>query len=242
MGLFPSLFYFGVPALIFSASILGLLPILVRAGYANITIFAISFCGPLLLMLIAAFIAYRVEGNAWTWTAFRDRMRLRPMDRYDWLWAAAVVALSLGGMVAIQPVAELFSSITFYAAPEEYKQFASEGFGDTNLKGRWDVFLWMFVALTVLNIGGEELWWRGVILPRQELAFGKWAWLVHGLLWNLFHAFYHTSLASVIAYLPITLPLSLVVQLRRNTWIGIISHWFINAGFFLVAIGKEVIG
>ncbi|MFP4323970.1 MAG: type II CAAX prenyl endopeptidase Rce1 family protein [Anaerolineales bacterium] len=40
------------------------------------------------------------------------------------------------------------------------------------------------------NIIGEELWWRGYILPIQERAFGKWAWLINGLLWIVvFHAF-----------------------------------------------------
>jgi len=28
----------------------------------------------------------------------------------------------------------------------------------------------------------RELWWRGYILPRQELAFGRWTWIIHGLL------------------------------------------------------------
>ncbi len=40
----------------------------------------------------------------------------------------------------------------------------------------------------VLNIVGEEFVWRGVALPRQEVAFGGRAWLVNGILWLLFHA------------------------------------------------------
>jgi hypothetical protein len=34
----------------------------------------------------------------------------------------------------------------------------------------------------VLNIVGEEFVWRGVVLPRQEVAFGGRAWLVNGVL------------------------------------------------------------
>ena len=74
-------------------------------------------------------------------------------------------------------------------------------FGGMNMSGRWDIFAMMAVCLIVLNIGGEELWWRGIILPRQELAFGKWAWLVNGLLWDLFHFFYHSNAASVVSYM-----------------------------------------
>ena len=34
---------------------------------------------------------------------------------------------------------------------------------------------------------GEEILWRGVILPRQEVSFGKYAWIIHGFGWGLFH-------------------------------------------------------
>jgi membrane protease YdiL (CAAX protease family) len=43
----------------------------------------------------------------------------------------------------------------------------------------WILLIW--VPYWVLNIMGEEILWRGTMLPRQELAFGKWAWLFHGI-------------------------------------------------------------
>jgi membrane protease YdiL (CAAX protease family) len=55
------------------------------------------------------------------------------------------------------------------------------------LRGNWGMAL-VYLAILVLNIVGEEFWWRGYVLPRQELAHGRWAWLVHGILWTLFHA------------------------------------------------------
>jgi len=33
---------------------------------------------------------------------------------------------------------------------------------------------WMNVIVLFFNIVGEELWWRGYILPRQELTFQVW--------------------------------------------------------------------
>ena len=52
--------------------------------------------------------------------------------------------------------------------------------------GNW---LWgvMIVAIFFLNIVGEELLWRGVLWPRQELVHGERTWLVHGFMWYLFH-------------------------------------------------------
>jgi membrane protease YdiL (CAAX protease family) len=41
----------------------------------------------------------------------------------------------------------------------------------------------LFIVLLFFNIAGEELWWRGYIFPRQEKTYGRWTWLIHGLLW-----------------------------------------------------------
>jgi membrane protease YdiL (CAAX protease family) len=45
------------------------------------------------------------------------------------------------------------------------------------------------ILVLFFNIIGEELWWRGYIFPRQELAHGKYAFLVNGVLWSLFIIF-----------------------------------------------------
>ena len=74
IGLAASLLYFGIPAAIFSASILGLLPWMIRQGYSQLTTFLVTFGGPLAAMLIAALVFYRLEGRAWHWPDFRDRM------------------------------------------------------------------------------------------------------------------------------------------------------------------------
>lgn len=64
--------------------------------------------------------------------------------------------------------------------------------------------------------------------PRPELAFGKWAWLVNGILWDLFHFFYHSNGTSVVAYLLPTVPLAFAAQRTRSTWPGIIAHIVAN--------------
>lgn len=245
IGLLRSAAYFGVPATVFSVSLLGLLPWMVRAGLGGLAVFAVAFSGPLVLLLCAALIAYRLEGRAWTWESFRDRMRLRRLSGRDWLWTVAlIVASPLLGLV-VSPLVDALSAVQFYTAPPELVGFMSgisEGrLGGTPLLGRWDILLWTVLVLVVFNIGGEELWWRGVILPRQELAFGRWAWLVNGLLWNLFHVFYHADLGSVVAYLPITLPLAFVAQRTRSTWPGVIAH-LVSNGAFAVVLLRGVIG
>jgi hypothetical protein len=97
------------------------------------------------------------------------------------------------------------------------------------IEGNWPIVIVYFVLL-FFNIIGEEFWWRGVILPRQELAFGRWAWLVHGLLWCLFHAFKYFDYLSI---LPITLAIPYVSQRLKNNTPAIIAHYVVNGLGFL---------
>jgi len=233
IGVLGSLLYFGIPCGVASLSILGLLPWMIRHGYSVVFTFFLTFGLPLLLLLVAALLFYRFEGRPWTWVAFRDRMRLqRPTGRI-WLWTLVLVLVQELGGVVVEPVARLFAGIHFYDPPAEFITVMTglrDGtFGGMAMHGRWDLLLLMVFTLTILNIGGEELWWRGIILPRQELYFGVWAWLVNGILWDLFHFFYHTNGASIVSYLLATVPIAFVAQKTRSTWPGIIAHLIANS-------------
>jgi membrane protease YdiL (CAAX protease family) len=232
LGWLGSILYFGTPCGLFSASILGLLPWMIRHGYSQIVTFFVTFGLPLLAMFVAAFVFYRLEGRPWTWLAFCQRMRLQRLSSGDWLWTVALVIVATVGGMVIGRAAQLFVGVQFYNPPPEFVIVMTgvrDGtFGGMAMHDRWDIFVLMAVTILILNIGGEELWWRGVVLPRQELAFGKWAWLVNGILWNLFHFFYHSNAASMVAYIPVTLPLAFVAQHTRNMWPGIVAHLIDN--------------
>ncbi len=239
IGLVASLLYFGIPAAIFSASILGLLPWMIRLGASQLFTFYVTFGGPLALLLVCSLVAYRWEGRPWHWAPFRDRMRLQRMTSRDWIFTVALIAVIYGGQMLVGPyIAPLFDGVRFFNAPKEFGEVMSGlqtgVFDNMRMHGRWDVFIGMTLSLFVFNILGEELWWRGIILPRQEVALGKWAWLVNGVLWDAFHFFYHTTLANFVAYIPLTVPLAYVAWKTRSTWPGIISHLATNIAVIVV--------
>ena len=75
LGIGQALLYFGIPSAIFSASILGLLPWMIRQGVSPFLTFNVTFGGPLALMLVASIVAYRLEGRPWSVSAFREVSR-----------------------------------------------------------------------------------------------------------------------------------------------------------------------
>ncbi len=100
--------------------------------------------------------------------------------------------------------------------------------------GNW----WPFATLFVVNafsVTAEEFWWRGAVLPRQELALGRWAWLVHGLLWAPFHLFKYWGLIELF---PITLGIAYLASRFRNTTPAFIVHMVVNlfTGVIVTAI------
>ena len=231
LGLIGSVGYFGIPAALLAGASLRLIPWMVRRGFSGLTILNVAFAGLGALVLVAALVAFRLEGRPSTWTAFRDRMRLERPTRTVWLWTLAAVIVAFGVTMFIAPYAEAYLRLPLVTLPAEtlsFRDSMTSGFPEIELSGRWGVFLWLVFGLAVLNIGGEELLWRGIILPRQEVVFGRWAWAVNGILWNLLHTGRYGTVGMMVIYLPVTLILPYVAQRTRSTWPGIVTHLTFN--------------
>jgi membrane protease YdiL (CAAX protease family) len=225
MPFWQSVAFFGIPSLVFVIFIHVLLPALDRAGVPIFLNFLISLGIPLGLLILASCIAYRREGWPWTWSAFRDRFRLGSMKRSAWFWAIGLSVFMFLAPSFLTFTSALILQISPMSAPlQQMYDIRLTSFMGMPLAGAWWLLLGYLAYLT-LNVFGEELWWRGYILPRQELAFGRWTWLVHGIFWNLFHSFFYWDL---IAYLPGCLALSYVAYKTKSTWPGIIAHFAIS--------------
>jgi membrane protease YdiL (CAAX protease family) len=93
---------------------------------------------------------------------------------------------------------------------------------------------WLNAIVLFFNIFGEELWWRGYILPRQELTHGKNTWLLHGVLWACFHMFKWYAVPFMLITCQV---IPYVAQRTKNTWPGIINHLVINgAGMIMTSL------
>jgi membrane protease YdiL (CAAX protease family) len=175
------------------------------------------------------------SGMAWlelpapTLTEWRRRLRLRPIDRGDAVWTIVGLLLIVITSAAILALARGLDP-NFQPSPSFLTQ-------NPGWNGR--VFA-AWIPLFVTNILGEELCWRGYVLPRQEAAWGPAAWLGNGIPWCLFHWSFGWSI--LVMLLPISLLLPWIVQRRQNTSVGIIIHAVFNAaGFVLVtsALGGQ---
>jgi membrane protease YdiL (CAAX protease family) len=230
MHLGASLVFFGIPAtVLFIATHWGVSFLNRLTGLPQVVCWFIN--GGLLVfipLLLASLGGFYFEGNDFSWSSIRSRFRLETISGRDLLWL-------LGGIVFIGAVTQFL----VYLGPRIFIHFSTNPSFMTMKPLKPDE-MWILLAwgpLFIFNILGEELFWRGYILPRQELAYGKWAWLVHGSLWWMFHFAFGWQLMLILAPLLFTLPY--IVQKRKNTWIGILIHGLINGGGFIaVALGS----
>ena len=93
--------------------------------------------------------------------------------------------------------------------------------GHDLLRGNWALFAVIVVMMVFNTVLGEELLFRGLLLPRMNKAFGKADWLVNGLLMGLYHLHQPWGMpTSVMTGLLTAYP----TKRFRSSWMGIIVH------------------
>lgn len=245
MPLWTAFLMFAIPSALQTVSMYAILPMIAaRVSYPMLWWFLLLYLLPLSFLMPASYIAYRLEGNPPTWQAFKERFNLKPLKGRDWAWVAGLVIFGLATSL-LSVVSRWMASLPWFSPPQfippvvdpRITTLPTEVMG-VPLQGNW-LILVIYAFALVVNIFGEEFYMRGYILPRQILTHGRWAWLVHGLLWTLFHFFQRWT---YIQLLPITLSLSYVTYRTKNTTIAIAAHYIGNGILGMIPILMVVAG
>ena len=224
MGLIHSFVIFIPASLILMAETRYLIPCLSsKTGQETILFwFIVAGLGMFLPLIVVAMTILRFEGHGLNGQTWRERLRFRPMAQADWIWS--IGALIVIGILSAAVIRGLEIAIGEFDHSPPFMAL------EPLTPGRyWLLALWF--PYWILNIMGEEILWRGVMLPRQEVAFGNYAWIVHALGWGLFHIAFGWQL--LITLLPILIIQSYVVQKRKNSWVGVIIHAGLNGPSFI---------
>lgn len=240
MPLVLSLILFGMPTLLFLIIQRLVLPFLGALGVHPLANFFVMM-SPHFLFFFGALWAYKLEGNPWRWPILAERFRLVPLGAKGWAWAAAAalgnVGLYLLVYTAARPILQWLHDL--WPDPAILSRILGDAtsFAGFPLSGNvW--LLGIFLVGYFFNVMGEELWWRGYILPRQKLVHGSRTWLVHGFLWAGFHLF---TPYNALMVLPGALWVSWIVQKQHNTWIFVIAHGLLN-GLAMIRIIAGIVG
>ena len=215
----------------------GLRPYLEGRGWEPYPAYLTSVSVVFLVMLAWSVLAFLREGHERTVAAFTHRIRMRRLSLRVLAWSGGLGLLMFSATLAFSPLISgavssgrlpVPSGIPDYLHPLKQLSIAEIR---AELVAQGAVPL-IPVAL-LLNILGEEVFWRGMIFPRQELAYGSRTFLVHGPIWALSHLFQYWLLAPLLVS---SVALAYVYQRTGNTWSGILAHMLNNAAPFVIML------
>lgn len=178
-------------------------------------------------LIVIGVLLLKSEGYKLSKSTITERLRFKKLTKQDVLWSIGglvlVMVISGGLMKLIELVVGKIDTSPPFMAFEPLSQ------------GRyWLLAIW--APYWILNILGEEFFWRGVMMPRQELVFGKNTWIIHGIGWGLFHIAFGWQL--LITLIPLIFIQSYIVQKTKNSWVGVIMHGGLNGpSFIAIALG-----
>lgn len=226
IGIGLSLVLFAIPALGLWLATRHLLPELVASGREPLAAWFLAgslVFAPLLVLALTGAFADRSPARP----GVLQVLRVRSLTRREWRIVGAALVVTFAVMAGLS----LINATLWPRLPPHPPFMAVEPITTGKL-----YLLALWLPFFALNIIGEELWWRGMIQPRQELVFGAWTWIVQGVLHGLFH--FSFGLGVMFILLPVLFSIPWAVQRTGNTTVGIIIHAVVNgAGFLAVVLG-----
>jgi membrane protease YdiL (CAAX protease family) len=118
-------------------------------------------------------------------------------------------------------------------ADRAFGDFLGLAEGQDLLHGNWALFALMVTCFLFNTVLGEELLFRGLLLPRMRGAFGRADWIANGVLFGLYHLHQPWSIPSGITT---GLLMAYATRRWRSAWLGIIAHSAQSVVFTVIAL------
>jgi len=197
-------------------------------GFARLAILAIGLIWQFILVVI---LLYREAGTL-RWSNIRHRLWLdaprlsQTRERRLWWWLVPIMVVA--GLFDLQVRGALnrlwVSILPFLSQPPglDFSSFLNSPDARAQMVGNWSVLALFVVSALFNTVLGEELLFRGLLLPRMEAVFGRWDWMMNGLLFGLYHlhqpwGMLGSATAGMLLY-------ALPSRYFHSAWFGIVAH------------------
>jgi CAAX protease family protein len=160
------------------------------------------------------------EQRTFRWSTVRESLWLRsPRSPRSGLvggklWLILIPFIALFTVEALLPV--------FGPENRDLGKFLDSAAGKSFMSGNWGwyaLILTLFLFNTVL---GEELLFRGLLLPRMKRTFGRGDWVANGVLFTAYHL--HAPWMMPATLVIDTFAIAYPARRYQSAWIGIAVH------------------
>jgi membrane protease YdiL (CAAX protease family) len=193
------------------------------SGEANVPLvkaLLLLLAAGLIWQFVLVLILVRREQGTLRWSVVREALWLRsPRDpksgrRGGRVWLVLIPLFVLFYL-------EMFLPEPWKPENRDFAHFLDTDVGKHFFQGAWGWFA-VVVVLAIFNtVLGEELLFRGFLLPRMNGAFGRFDWLANGVLFAAYHLHEPWVFLSPLAD---AFVLAYPTKRYRSAWIGIAVH------------------
>jgi membrane protease YdiL (CAAX protease family) len=180
----------------------------------------VCFAAGLIWQFVLVVALLRREQGTLRWSSTRDALWLRsPQSPHSGRVGGRLWLI----LVPLILAAAVFDGVPFVNGPSnrDFGTFLGSHAGHTFLSGAWGWYALILVMFLFNTVLGEELLFRGFLLPRMNRAFGRGDWLANGVLFAAYHL--HEPWAMPSALLD-TFIYAYPTKRYRSAWIGIAVH------------------
>jgi membrane protease YdiL (CAAX protease family) len=180
--------------------------------------------------VLVAVLVWR-EQHSFRWSTLREALWLRSPRSPRSGRVGGRVWLVVIPLILAFAAEELVPSL--YSGNRDLGSFFGSDAGQAFMKGAWGWYGLLLVLFLFNTVLGEELLFRGFLLPRMNGAFGRGDWVANGVLFAAYHL--HVPWA-IPATLLDTFILAYPTKRYRSAWIGIVVHSSQSVFFALIGL------
>ena len=218
------------------------------AGYGfnyALTVWLLLIVGMIWQFVLSVIILYR-ELPEFTWAAISERIWLKKPSnprtgrRSYLLFLWLIPAFLFYAAIEMTPMEEWIGRLILIPFPflDSLPVLELEEIVQPQFIGAWWLMGVAVVACIFNYLLGEELLFRGILLPKMRGVFGRWDWVANSVLFAIYHLHRPTQmLAFIIGGFAYSLP----SRYFRSIWFAIILHGLegipVLVGVYLVVSG-----
>ena len=171
-----------------------IMPLLLSRGEDNPFTYLFLIVAAMIWQGVLAYLLLRREVKPFTWDGVKKRLwlstpsnpRTGRCSKWLFLWVIPFVLLGQvnGIFLPFGWLNELWTNTFPFLAPRQYAVIQNLA---GPVQGQWWLLGVLIVDMAFNYLLGEELIFRGILLPKMNGVFGKWDWLANHILFSAYH-------------------------------------------------------
>jgi membrane protease YdiL (CAAX protease family) len=190
-----------------------------RTSFAKALLLCIT--AGLIWQFVLTLILVRREQGTLRWSRVRDALWLLPprdprsgrVGGRVWLWVLPFVLLF--------GLWEFFGYDISGPSNRDFAEFLDTASGQEFFRGAWGWYAVVVVQLIFNSVLGEDLLFRGLLLPRMQRVFGRGDFVANGVLFAFYHLHQPWSIPAALADIILT---AYPTRRWQSVWMSIIVH------------------